>query len=163
MSVKYHTFKKLRQSFLVSLTKYPKATMILKTTLNMERESGISGHGNHKAGDPLRNICGGAERILLDAGFPGDNVIVKICEREIEDVFDQVKKRLKKSGFQSNQIKTKIITGVHSRAGAIVEEARLGNYGTIVVGRRGLSNVQEFSMGRVSNKIIQLAQKMWFG
>jgi len=84
---------------------------------------------------------------------------VKDAKREIEDVFDQAKKRLKKSGFQSSQIKSKIITGVHSRAGAIVEEARQENYGTIVVGRRGLSKVQEFFMGRVSNKIIQLAKE----
>ena len=84
---------------------------------------------------------------------------VKDAKIEIENVFDQAKKRLQKSGFQSNQIKTSIITGVHSRAGAIVEEARLGNYGTIVVGRRGLSKVQEFFMGRVSNKIIQLAKE----
>ena len=53
----------------------------------------------------------------------------------------------------------KIITGVYSRAKAIVEEARLGNYGTIVVGRRGLSKVQEFFIGRGSNQVIQLAKK----
>ena len=84
---------------------------------------------------------------------------VEDARREIEHIFDQAENILKKAGFQSNQIKTKIITGVHSRAGAIVEEATLGNYGTIVIGRRGLSKVYEFFMGRVSNKIIQLAKE----
>ena len=84
---------------------------------------------------------------------------VEDARREIEHVFDQAEHRLKKSGFQSNQIKTKIITNVNSRAGAVVEEARQGKYGTIVIGRRGLSKLQEFFMGRVSNKIIQLAKE----
>ena len=57
-------------------------------------------------------------------------------------------------------MKTKLITGVASRAGAIVEEAKKGSYGTIVVGRRGLSKVEEFFMGRVSNKVIHLAKEM---
>ena len=63
-----------------------------------------------------------------------------------------------KSRFELNPITTKIITGAHSRAGAIFEEAKKGNYGTIVVGRRGLSKVREFFMGRVSDKLIHLAK-----
>ncbi len=53
-----------------------------------------------------------------------------------------------------------MITGVSSRAGAIVEEAKRGGCGTIVMGRRGLSKVEEFFMGRVSNKVINLARDM---
>ena len=54
---------------------------------------------------------------------------------------------------------TKIITGAHSRAGAIVQEAKQGGYGTIVVGRTGLSKVRDFFMGRVSNKVVHLAKE----
>ena len=68
------------------------------------------------------------------------------------------KSRLEKSGFKPNQLSAKIITGEESRAGAIIQEARQGGYGTIVTGRRGLSEVKEFSMGRVSNKLIYLAK-----
>jgi hypothetical protein len=44
-----------------------------------------------------------------------------------------------------------------------MEEATKGGYGTIVVGRRGVSKVYEFLMGRVSNKVIQMAkdQAVW--
>ena len=79
-------------------------------------------------------------------------------EKDMKGVFDEAKTRLIKSGFESSQITTKIITGAHSRAGAIIEEAKEGGYGTIVIGRRGLSKVQEFFMGRVSSKVIQLAK-----
>jgi nucleotide-binding universal stress UspA family protein len=50
-------------------------------------------------------------------------------------------------------------TGVYSRAGAIVSEAEEEGYGTIVVGRKGLSAVKEFFMGRVSSKVIHGGRK----
>ena len=123
---------------------------------------GVDGSdGARRAVDYVATTLGGSkfEVKLLYVIRGGTEDYLNGVVKEIEGVFEQAKKCLKKSGFQSNQIKTKIITGVRSRAGAIVEEAKLGNYGTIVVGRRGLSKVQEFFMGRVSNKIIQLAQK----
>jgi len=74
-------------------------------------------------------------------------------------VFDEAKRRLKEAGFSSDQINTKLISGVPSRAEAIVKEAREGDYGTIVLGRRGLSKVQEFFLGRVSNKVIHIIRR----
>ncbi|RJR47485.1 MAG: universal stress protein [Desulfobacteraceae bacterium] len=81
----------------------------------------------------------------------------------IEPVFKESVRRLTLSGFDRARIRTKIVTDASSRAGAIIEEARKGEYGTIVVGRRGLSKVQEFFMGRVSNKVVQAAktQAVW--
>ncbi|MBE9535512.1 MAG: universal stress protein, partial [Proteobacteria bacterium] len=42
----------------------------------------------------------------------------------------------------------------------IIQYALKGEYGTIVVGRRGLSEVEEFPMGRVSNKIIHMSKEL---
>ena len=78
---------------------------------------------------------------------------------EMGPVFDEARTRLINGGFDPNRITTKFIRGVSSRAGAIVEQAKLGGYGTIVVGRRGISKIEEFVMGRVSNKVIHLAKK----
>jgi len=79
---------------------------------------------------------------------------------EMAPVFDEAGIRLINAGFDPNRVTTKFITGMGSRAGAIVEEAKEGGYGTIVVGRRGLSKVQDFFMGRVSNKVLHLAKNM---
>jgi len=65
---------------------------------------------------------------------------------------------LLQSGFNKNRISTKIITGVQSRAAAIVKEARQENYETIVLGRRGISQVRTFFIGRVTNKVIHMAR-----
>lgn len=82
------------------------------------------------------------------------------AEESMESVFEEAISRLEDAGFGRNQITTRMATGVLSRAGAIIQDALKGGYGTIVVGRRGLSYVEEFSMGRVSNKIIHMAKEM---
>ena len=78
----------------------------------------------------------------------------------ISSVFDDAKKRLAEFGFQASQVTTKLAIGEESRAEAIVREARQGGYSTIVVGRRGFSEVGEFSMGCVSNKVVYLARAL---
>lgn len=90
--------------------------------------------------------------ILKDSG-------IEDAKKSIIPFFDEAKSCLIKSGFEPNQIITEIITGAYSRAGAIVQEAEKRDYGTIVVARKGLSKVRDFFIGRVSNKIIQLARK----
>ncbi len=75
--------------------------------------------------------------------------------KEIEPVLAKASEKLEKAGIPAESISTKIITGAITRAGSILEEARSGGYGTIVVGRRGVSTVEDFDMGRVSNKLVQ--------
>jgi len=84
--------------------------------------------------------------------MPAENV--EQAHNEMMELFSDVKEKLIKSGFDEQRIEEKIITGVYSRAGTIVQEAEAGGYGTIVIGRKGLSRVEEFFMGRVCNKVI---------
>jgi nucleotide-binding universal stress UspA family protein len=80
------------------------------------------------------------------------------AKRSIENVFTDAKAKLVDSGYSTDNIATRLITGVHSRAAAVMDEATQNDYGTIVVGRRGLSRTQEFFMGRVGNKIVNMAK-----
>ena len=73
---------------------------------------------------------------------------------KVARLFQDVKDRLMASGFESEKISEKILPGVHSRSDAIVKEAEDGGYGTIVVGRRGLSKVEAFFMGRVGHEVV---------
>ena len=81
------------------------------------------------------------------------------AETEVNAVFDNAKRRLKDAGFTSDQMSTKLVSGVSSRAEAIIKEAREEDFRTIVLGRRGLSKVQEFLLGRVSNKVINVIRR----
>jgi nucleotide-binding universal stress UspA family protein len=122
----------------------------------------LDGSGNSmRTVDYVGKILGGSHLevclinvIRVDKGEP-----VKRAKSEISSVLEEAKRHLMRSGFDAAQISTRIITGAHSRAETIVKEARQGGYGSIVVGRRGLSKVQDFFMGRVSNKVVQLAKR----
>lgn len=87
-----------------------------------------------------------------------DNCI-EAFKLKVARLFQDVKDRLMTSGFESDKISEKIITGVYSRSDAIVKEAEAGGYGTIVVGRRGLSKVEAFFMGRVGHKVVYGGRK----
>ncbi len=76
----------------------------------------------------------------------------------LEPSVDAAKERLIASGFDPACISRRIVPTAGNVANAIIEEAEKENCDTIVVGRRGLGGVEEFVMGRVSNKVIQLAK-----
>ncbi len=81
------------------------------------------------------------------------------AESEIQPALQLARANLRKLDISPERVPTKITKSVKSRAVAIVQEAKEGGYGTIVIGRRGISEVAEFSMGRVTNKLIQLAKE----
>ena len=83
---------------------------------------------------------------------------LRATETSMDLRFQECIRRLAQKGLDPDRMEARIVRGSHSRSGTIVEEARLGGFGTIVVGRRGLSRVEEFIMGRVSNKVMQLAR-----
>ncbi len=64
------------------------------------------------------------------------------------------------AGVSPAKITTKMVTGAPSRAGALLEEARQGGFGAVVVGRRGVSKIEEFQMGRVANKLAQVGRDL---
>ncbi|MCG6916186.1 MAG: universal stress protein [Deltaproteobacteria bacterium] len=80
--------------------------------------------------------------------------------QEIEPFMKKAEEMLVEAGVSESQISKKIVDGSRSAASDILEEARNNQYGTIVMGRRGISGVQEFFMGSVSSKVLQNATAM---
>lgn len=79
---------------------------------------------------------------------------------DVETAMRRASQILENAGVKSVDIERKIVTGVGTRAGAIAKAAEEERCDTIVVGRRGLSNVSEFNIGRVAWKIIHAAREM---
>ncbi len=96
----------------------------------------------------------------LPAGRPDDSRdamesnCVDAFKSKIMGVFQTIRKTLERSGFKPENISEKIVTGVHSRSQSIIEQAEKSGCGTIVVGRRGLSRVEAFFIGRVGHKVV---------
>jgi len=80
--------------------------------------------------------------------------------QEIEPYLKKAKEMLLEAGVSESRISTKIMSGSRSAANDILEEARKNGYGTIVMGRRGLSGVREFFMGSVSSKVLRSSTGM---
>jgi nucleotide-binding universal stress UspA family protein len=83
--------------------------------------------------------------------------LLEEMDREIPQMFRSYKELLVKSGVVADRISSKSVLHSTSRAGDILQEAKEGGYGTIVMGRRGLSKVREFLMGRVTSKVLSRA------
>ncbi len=78
----------------------------------------------------------------------------------IEPSIQDARQQLVHAGFDPSLIDTQVITGKTSRAVAIAKTAETRGYGTIIVGRRGLTVIREFLMGRVTLKVLHRAHKM---
>jgi nucleotide-binding universal stress UspA family protein len=95
------------------------------------------------------------QELLLDSAFQG---YVEEMEHEVRKFLTQARDRLVAAGFDASRTTTKIVKGALSRAAAIVQTADQGGFDTIVMGRRGLSRVEQFFAGRVSTKVLQLGR-----
>ncbi len=98
------------------------------------------------------------------AFLPDDEIKwLEINKDKMLPKMENAKKVLNNYDIPLEKISTKIIQDSTSRAVALAEEAAGGDWGTIVVGRRGLSAVQDFFLGRVSRKIVNIAsnQAIW--
>ena len=77
------------------------------------------------------------------------------ADSEITPYLDKAKTLLLGGGISEDQISIKVVDGSRSPANDILKEAKAGGYGTIVLGRRGISLFKEFFMGSVTSKVIQ--------
>ena len=84
--------------------------------------------------------------------------LLEEMDRDLPQIFLSYKDILVKSGVVAERISSNSVLHSASRAGDILQEARKGGYGTMVRGRRGLSRVREFLMGRVASKVLSRAE-----
>lgn len=76
-------------------------------------------------------------------------------EKEIgRQQLEEAKRHLCKMGFSDEQVKLKYIEKKKSVAKQIIDEVKDGQYGTVVVGRRGQSNIRHMLFGSVSGSVI---------
>jgi nucleotide-binding universal stress UspA family protein len=79
-------------------------------------------------------------------------------EEKMDKFFSVARELLMQTGVKPEQIKSKFGVKSGEIADAILEEVELGNYQTLVLGRRGLSRVREFFLGSVSTQVVREAK-----
>ena len=81
------------------------------------------------------------------------------AKRKLNDALIEAKEILIQAGIPEDRIETRLIQGAQSRAGALLDKARAAKCDTIVMGRKGVSDVETFDLGRISRKIIYASKK----
>lgn len=82
---------------------------------------------------------------------------IRALERDKESgrlKMDEAKKHLVRLGFAEDQVQIKYIEKKKSIPKQIIDEVQAGQYGTVVVGRRGESNIRNMLFGSVSGSVI---------
>jgi hypothetical protein len=77
-----------------------------------------------------------------------ENIIRQGDKDCIDHFLSRAKKRLNEAGIRENQINFEVRDGVIRVGKAVLDEYREGNFGTLVVGRRGVD--KKFFTGSVS-------------
>ncbi len=67
---------------------------------------------------------------------------------------------LVKAGLAENQISIKVVDGSRSAARDILKQAEENAIGTMILGKKGYSNVNDFAMGSITKKVLEGATDM---
>lgn len=78
----------------------------------------------------------------------------------VEKAAEKARQILVGSGVHGDRIEAKVVRGAKSRAGALVDAARESGCDTLVFGRKGLSRVESFNLGRIPRKVIYGSRKL---
>ena len=78
--------------------------------------------------------------------------------KRMHALFENAKIPLIEAGINSENITTKFAFVKDGIAQDIIEEIKKGRYDTVIVGRKGLSKIQEFFIGSVSQTLLQYAK-----
>ena len=81
-----------------------------------------------------------------------EEIIRKGDKECIDQFFSHAKKRLNEAGIQESQINFKVSEGLFRVGKAVLDEYRQGNFGTLVVGSRGMN--KKYFTGSVSRYLI---------
>jgi nucleotide-binding universal stress UspA family protein len=81
-----------------------------------------------------------------------DEVITQGDKRCVDSFYVHARQRFREAGIKENQIDIKQVVSTINIGKTIVDEAKKGDFGTLVIGRRGIDN--SFFMGSVSRYIL---------
>ena len=80
--------------------------------------------------------------------------------KEIEPYITKAKDKLRSASIDESRISVKVVDGTRNPAADILKEAKSSGCGSIVLGRKGKSDVKDFSMGDVTRKVLSDALDM---
>ncbi len=89
---------------------------------------------------------------FANKGAANDQLVEEGKGPHMNGFCEDAQKKFREAGIHDDQIETKVRRCTLNVSKSIIEEARKGNYGTVVVGRRGINGA--FFMGSVSRHVL---------
>lgn len=93
--------------------------------------------------------------------FPG---VQKFWQKKAGDAvapyMKKAREMLIQAGLSEKQISVKLVDGTRSAARDILEQAEENEIGTIVLGKKGHSDIEDYSMGSTTKKVLESASEM---
>lgn len=77
------------------------------------------------------------------------------ASQDIAPAMEKAKAVLIENGFDANSIQTKIVEGSSNPSADILKAARQGEFGTFVMGRKGVTDDAQASLGGITRKVLQ--------
>jgi nucleotide-binding universal stress UspA family protein len=77
------------------------------------------------------------------------------ASQEIAPNMKKAKEMLFKAGMDKSQISTTVVDGSRRPARDILQEAKRSECGTVVLGRRGVSGVNDYTTGSITRKVLE--------
>jgi len=96
-------------------------------------------------------------KLLLCHSQPPRRLFGKLQKEEPSEMFNLSLNYFLEAGFSNDQVSFEIMEGEKNPTHCILNKARYGDYGTIVIGRRGLTALKRVFLNRVGNKIFRNA------
>ncbi|NWH06624.1 universal stress protein [Desulfobacter latus] len=130
--------------------------------------SPASGRAIHYTADMMAKtncrilLCAIMRTTVTDSVPEGKDPFVDMslqAKRILDEALAEAKQILTQAGIPEDRIETRLIQGAQSRAGALLDKARAAKCDTIVMGRKGVSDVEDFDLGRIPKKIIYASRK----
>jgi len=93
--------------------------------------------------------------------LPGlDSVWSEKADEEIAPYMQKAREALIDHGIPEKQIVSRVVKGSYRPASDILKAAARNKCGTVVLGRRGMSNEADFTMGTVARKVVENASDL---
>lgn len=103
------------------------------------------------------NMIGAGKRVTLFSLVKDDENAEAVSEARRE-LLAHAAKRLHEAGIREGDISVKVAVTRKGVEQDILEEIRAGGYGSVILGRRGISKTRQFLFGSISNYIVHHAK-----
>ena len=110
------------------------------------------------------HVISGIQKIVTGKSVKNNSIVEKIISESIKQNIDQtlstVENQFEKAGLKKSQIHVKTSKRFLNPGKAIIDESEKGNYGTVVIGRSGISrsiftgSVSRYVINHISNRAL---------